>query len=69
MSIQRPVLEVGQVTQFNTTDTTGYAVNREPISSAIDVVIETIQRNPIMNAHVQAVKSGLMVRFNEAIPA
>src|SRR5277367_5911898 len=44
-----------------------YTIERQPVLTGINITIEAVQ-SPIVNAHVKAVRSRLMVVLDQAVP-
>jgi hypothetical protein len=44
-----------------------HTVERQPVLTSINITIEAVQ-SPIVNAHVKAVRSRLMVALGKAVP-
>ena len=49
------------------TNLASHTVERQPVLTSINITIEAIQ-SPIVNAHVKAVRSRLMMALDKAVP-
>src|SRR5271167_4080315 len=67
MRVESTISQTREIVPIFQTNVVSHTVERQPVLTSINITIEAVQ-SPIVNAHVKAVRSRLMVGLDQAVP-